>query len=69
MSFYTLFSHLRGDIDDWDPMSFDHKSRTFNSYEEGGLGAVMQNCQESGTKTINLFVNKIPAAVTKVQSS
>lgn len=49
-------------------MTFDHQSRTFNSYERG-LGAVMQNCKESSTKTINLYVGRIPAAITKVSVS
>lgn len=53
-------------MDSWDPAFLDHQSRSFNSYQEGDPGSVMQNCTESGTKTVNLYVGQVPASLNKV---
>ena len=50
-------------MDSWDPAFLDHQSRSFNSYQEGDPGSVMQNCTESGTKTVNLYVGQVPDGI------
>ena len=57
------------EVEDWDPMASDYKSREFNSYESGS-GALMQVAKnragETGGADITLYVSNIPVSLPKV---
>lgn len=54
----------RNDLEEWDPMKFDHTS-SFNSYASGP-GQCIQSRDDKDV--ITLFVDHIPTAITKVHT-
>ena len=55
------------EVEGWDPMASDYRSREFNSYETGA-GALMQAAKESGGGDFTLYVTNIPLSLPKVSS-
>ncbi|CAI8047728.1 hypothetical protein GBAR_LOCUS26408 [Geodia barretti] len=56
--------HNGSEVESWDPMASDYRSREFNSYETGA-GALMQAAKESGGGDFTLFVTNIPLGLPK----
>ena len=61
---YGLWSlqPCRESLEGWDPMKLDYTSKEFNSYEEGPG----QRLETRDQKDVTLFVDNIPAMITKV---
>ena len=67
----AVFVCSGNEVDSWDPMAADYKSRNFNSYETGA-GALMQAARDRGGKegeageNFTLYVTNIPENLSKV---